>query len=157
MSGVQETNLALARAIGLEVKGKHVTGFDLRVRHDEIPRLTVHGKIIDRLGIDEYSSTFEIVRVDEPFDLDRACARANERIREFVDRAADAALTRLESSRPRVPTLVDAIGTMRARKEAHSMVLRLDVDATDFERGMRRAAAAMNEFGRAADRVRLQT
>jgi hypothetical protein len=100
---LQRINTALAHAVGL-TGVRNVTGFDLRVRSDAVPRLTVHTILIDPPHVQRSRTRFRLTPIDDdgavpvPFDLDRACAQALERVQAYVNEQATLAhrLLRIE-------------------------------------------------------------
>lgn len=82
----EHLNQALADVLGIEWRGRHVTGFDLCCRVGEIPRVSVHSLIIGSGSIDEATHKFDLSLRE--FDLDRLCADAIRRVESFVERRA---------------------------------------------------------------------
>jgi hypothetical protein len=96
-------NQALINALGLAGM-RNVTGFDLRARAGDVPRLTLHTILVEPGNVVRVSKRFELTLIDDdstkpaPFDLDRACAQALERVQAYVNEQATLAhrLLRIE-------------------------------------------------------------
>lgn len=95
---LQELNLSLARVLGIDVK--HCTGFDVRVRVNEAPLVTVHKTMVDGTVFARSAKRFELVACDpEPmFDLDRECEAAMRRVQAGIEASARRAHAALRGS-----------------------------------------------------------
>jgi hypothetical protein len=90
-----EVHRALADALGIDYRGRRVTGFDVRCRHDELPTVTVHELVSPRAGT--ICSSEHRLQLVKAFDLDRMCADAMQRVQTFIDERAAACLLQLKA------------------------------------------------------------
>lgn len=97
-----DVHRALAHLFGLD--GNRVFGFELRCFVGETVKLVVHEHLIDekRLHVGETQRRFKLtlddrpaVEAAQPFDLDRACERAMQRVLDGIERDARRALATL--------------------------------------------------------------
>jgi hypothetical protein len=80
-----------------DIDPKRCQGFDLSVRHDAIPKLTVHSIVFTTSAVASKEQVFDLIlRVPAPppdlpkkeFDLDAECAAALKRLTTRLDAAA---------------------------------------------------------------------
>lgn len=91
MSTVRDLNVKLAHAIGLSDL-RNIRGFELKCWYDEVPTLKITTLLLDGASISEDDRQFLVVPLNEPFDIDKACERAMQRVNRSIEASADRAL-----------------------------------------------------------------
>jgi len=94
---MHDVHRALADVLGIDYRGRRVTGFDVSCHIGEIVHVVVHEQLLP-LRADAIAATehrFEL-RLQEPrFDLDRMCEQAMGRVQALIDRRAREAVNTL--------------------------------------------------------------
>ena len=84
---MHETHQALAAVLGIDIRSRKVTGFDVRCHIGKPVEVTVHEFILSAGSIKDIAPQhFELRAMS--FDLGRMCADALQRVDAFIDRRA---------------------------------------------------------------------
>ena len=105
----------LADMLGIEWRGRPVSGFDVTVRPGDLGRVTVHftatGDQIQARSGRRQREAIEAPAAEAPrFDLDRMCASARKRVRQAIEINAEVALQAIRGRQTvsdRYATLMD--------------------------------------------------